>query len=63
MHLEAEAMARAFMDRNAYMGDPGFVHNPVQQMLSKEYAAERRATEGADQGSTGRRREPAPAGA
>ncbi len=44
MHLEAEAMARAFMDRNAYMGDPGFVHNPVQQMLSKEYAAERRAT-------------------
>ena len=44
MHLEAEAMARAFMDRNAYMGDPGFVHNPVEQMLSKEYAAERRAT-------------------
>ena len=37
-------MARAFMDRNAYMGDPGFVHNPVEQMLSKEYAAERRAT-------------------
>ena len=44
MHLESEAMARAFMDRNAYMGDPGFVHNPVEQMLSKEYAAERRAT-------------------
>jgi len=44
MHLEAEAMSRAFMDRNAYMGDPGFVHNPVDQMLSKEYAAERRAT-------------------
>jgi len=44
MHLESEAMARAFMDRNAYMGDPGFVHNPVEQMLSKSYAAERRAT-------------------
>jgi len=44
MHLEAEAMARAFMDRNAYMGDPGFVHNPVAQLLSKSYAAERRAT-------------------
>lgn len=44
MHLEAEAMARAFMDRNAYLGDPGFVHNPVAQLLSKEYAAERRAT-------------------
>ena len=44
MHLESEAMARAFMDRNAYMGDPGFVHNPVEQMLSKTYATERRAT-------------------
>ncbi|HEX5004764.1 MAG TPA: gamma-glutamyltransferase [Gemmatimonadales bacterium] len=44
MHLEAEAMSRAFMDRNAYMGDPGFVHNPVDQMLSKSYAAERIGT-------------------
>ncbi len=44
MHLEAEAMSRAFMDRNAYMGDPGFVHNPVDQMLAKSYAAERRTT-------------------
>ena len=44
MHLEAEAMARAFTDRNAYMGDPGFVHNPIEQLLSKSYAAERRAT-------------------
>lgn len=44
MHLEAEAMSRAFMDRNAYMGDPAFVHNPVDQMLSESYAAERRAT-------------------
>jgi gamma-glutamyltranspeptidase/glutathione hydrolase len=44
LHLEAEAMSRAFMDRNAYMGDPGFVHNPVGQMLSKNYAADRRAT-------------------
>ncbi len=44
MHLEAEAMSRAFMDRNAYMGDPGFVHNPVEQMLSQGYADERRAT-------------------
>jgi gamma-glutamyltranspeptidase / glutathione hydrolase len=43
MHLESEVMARAFMDRNAYMGDPGFVHNPVEQMLSKSYADERRA--------------------
>ncbi len=44
MHLEAEAMARAFTDRNAYMGDPGYVHNPVEQLLSKSYAAERRSS-------------------
>ncbi len=44
MHLEAEVMSRAFMDRNAYMGDPGFVHNPIGEMLSERYADERRAT-------------------
>lgn len=44
MHTEAEVMSRAFMDRNAYLGDPGFVHNPIGQMLSPSYAAERRAT-------------------
>jgi gamma-glutamyltranspeptidase/glutathione hydrolase len=44
MHLEAEAMRRAFTDRNAYMGDPDYVHNPVELLLSKEYATRRRAT-------------------
>ncbi len=42
MHLEAEAMRRAFTDRNRYLGDPGFVQNPVARLLSKEYAAELR---------------------
>jgi gamma-glutamyltranspeptidase/glutathione hydrolase len=40
LHREAEAMRRAFTDRNTYLGDPGFVHNPVDRLLSKTYAAE-----------------------
>jgi gamma-glutamyltranspeptidase/glutathione hydrolase len=32
-------MRRAFTDRNTYLGDPGFVHNPLDRLLSKEYAA------------------------
>jgi gamma-glutamyltranspeptidase/glutathione hydrolase len=39
MHREAEAMRRAFTDRNTYLGDPDFVRNPVDRLLSKEYAA------------------------
>jgi len=42
VHLEAEAMRRAFTDRNMYLGDPAFVHNPVERLLSKAYAAELR---------------------
>ena len=42
MHREAEAMRRAFTDRNRFLGDPGFVQNPVERLLSKEYAAELR---------------------
>jgi gamma-glutamyltranspeptidase/glutathione hydrolase len=42
LHREAEAMRRAFTDRNRYLGDPGFVNNPVARLLSKEYAAELR---------------------
>jgi gamma-glutamyltranspeptidase / glutathione hydrolase len=39
MHREAEAMRRAFTDRNTYLGDPAFVANPIDRLLSKEYAA------------------------
>jgi gamma-glutamyltranspeptidase/glutathione hydrolase len=39
MHREAEAMRRAFTDRNTYLGDPAFVRNPIDRLLSKEYAA------------------------
>jgi gamma-glutamyltranspeptidase / glutathione hydrolase len=39
LHREAEAMRRAFTDRNTYLGDPAFVQNPIERLLSKEYAA------------------------
>ena len=39
MHLEAEAMRRAFTDRNRWLGDPAFVTMPLDRLLSKEYAA------------------------
>ncbi len=42
MHLQAEAMRRAYADRNAYLGDPDFVHMPLERLLSKSYAAELR---------------------
>ena len=42
IHREAEAMRRAFTDRNQHLGDPAFVQNPLERLLSKEYAAELR---------------------
>jgi gamma-glutamyltranspeptidase / glutathione hydrolase len=47
LHWEAEAMRRAFTDRNRYLGDPAFVRNPVERLLSKEYAARLRREIGA----------------
>jgi gamma-glutamyltranspeptidase/glutathione hydrolase len=43
MHLQAETMRRAFVDRNLYLGDPDVVPLPVERLLSKEYAATLRA--------------------
>lgn len=37
-HTLAAAYQRAFMDRNDKLGDPAFVRNPVDQLLSKSYA-------------------------
>src|ERR1019366_5519234 len=37
------AMRHAFMDRNTYLGDPAFVSNPLDRLLSKDYAARIRA--------------------
>ncbi|MGE0443010.1 MAG: gamma-glutamyltransferase [Gemmatimonadales bacterium] len=43
MHREAEAMRRAFMERNSSLGDPAFVRNPVARMISQAHADARRA--------------------
>ena len=43
LHLYAEASKRAFADRNHYLADPDFVPQPVDRLISDEYAAERRA--------------------
>jgi gamma-glutamyltranspeptidase/glutathione hydrolase len=43
MHREAEAMRRAFLERNADLGDPAFVVNPIARMTSKDHAARLRA--------------------
>jgi gamma-glutamyltranspeptidase/glutathione hydrolase len=62
LHREAEAMRRAFTDRNTYLGDPAFVQNPVDRLLSKEYAATLRREIG-EQASVTPKFEPGPPGA
>jgi gamma-glutamyltranspeptidase/glutathione hydrolase len=48
LHLIGEVMRLAIADRNRYVGDPKFVQVPVEKLLSKEYAAQRRALIHAD---------------
>ncbi len=40
IHTLTEAMRHAYMDRNTYLGDPAFVKNPVDRLISKSYAEE-----------------------
>jgi gamma-glutamyltranspeptidase/glutathione hydrolase len=42
--LLTEAMKRAYADRALYLGDPDAVQNPLERLISKEYAAKWRAT-------------------
>jgi len=42
-HTLIEATKLAFADRNRYIADPGFASVPVAELLSKDYAARRRA--------------------
>jgi gamma-glutamyltranspeptidase/glutathione hydrolase len=43
VHVLTEAMRFAYRDRNAYLGDPAFVQNPTQRLLSAEHISEIRA--------------------
>jgi gamma-glutamyltranspeptidase/glutathione hydrolase len=43
LHLLAEVLKIAFADRAAATADPAFVKVPVEKLLSKSYAADRRA--------------------
>ena len=43
IHAMVEAMRHAFVDRNFLLGDPAFVSNPLNKLLSKDYATEIRA--------------------
>ena len=38
LHLQIEAMRRAYLDRARHVGDPDFVKVPVETLISKEHA-------------------------
>jgi gamma-glutamyltranspeptidase/glutathione hydrolase len=44
IHYVAEAMRRAYADRNEYVGDPDFVKVPIAGLLDRAYLARLRAT-------------------
>jgi gamma-glutamyltranspeptidase / glutathione hydrolase len=44
LHFTAEAMRRAFADRNHFLGDPAFVQFPRDMLVSQAYADRLRAT-------------------
>ena len=44
VHLVAESMRRAFLDRARYMGDPDFTTAPTGRLMDKSYAATLRKT-------------------
>jgi gamma-glutamyltranspeptidase / glutathione hydrolase len=43
VHLMTEAMRHAYRDRNTYLGDPAFVDNPIERLLSSHHTEEIRA--------------------
>jgi gamma-glutamyltranspeptidase/glutathione hydrolase len=63
VHLTAEAMRRAFAARNARLGDPDFVNNPVEELMSPAWADAQRAGIRLDRATPTRERFPGPAGA
>ena len=55
LHLQIEAMRRAYLDRARYLGDPDFVEVPVARLTSKEYAKTRRRVDRSGEGVEQRR--------
>ena len=55
LHLEIEAMRLAFADTRWYVADPAFNPLPVQELLSKDYAASRRALIDPERATLGQR--------
>jgi gamma-glutamyltranspeptidase / glutathione hydrolase len=43
VHVMVEAMRHGFVDRNFFLGDPDFVENPLERLLSSDHAARIRA--------------------
>ncbi len=43
LHVITEAMRNAYYDRNTYLGDPAFVNNPIERLLSTAHIEEIRA--------------------
>lgn len=43
IHFMTEAMRHTFVDRNFQLGDPDFVKNPLERLLSESYAGEIRS--------------------
>ena len=52
LHLQIEAMRRAYLDRARYLGDPDFVTVPVERLTSKEHARRVAATIDPDKASS-----------
>ncbi len=44
IHFEAEAMRRAYADRNEYVGDPEFIKVPIAGLLDRSYLSRLRGT-------------------
>ncbi len=54
VHLMTEALRHAYLDRNTHLGDPDFVKNPLERLLSRDYALAIRAAINPDRATPSR---------
>lgn len=54
VHLMTEALRHAYLDRNTHLGDPDFVRNPLERLLSRDYALAIRAAINTDRATASR---------